>query len=177
MEVFLIILLILIFIVLIVFIINNNLKKIEQMKYYAAAGNILREDFLNYSLENSFLSDSGQKEPCGKKTMIYLKSKNDKNARYVFDPEKEIYLGRDKYKSNVFLNDITVSQNHCCIYSKDDRVFLKDCYSANGTVVKRGFHRYLISAGSRIELGTGDKIVVGSVSFAVTLFYFDLSMM
>ena len=175
MEVALIIILVLIFVVLIVFIIRNNFQKIERIKYLAAAGNILREDFLNYSLENPFLNDSSQKEPRGKKMMIYLKSKSDKNSRFVFDPEKGISLGRDKYNSNIFLNDITVSQNHCLIYSIDDHVFLKDCNSSNGTIVSRGaFQKYTLAAGSEIELMTKDKIIIGSVAFVVTLFYYDI---
>lgn len=175
MEVALIIILVLIFIVLAVFIIRNNFQKIEKIRYLAAAGNILREDFLNYSLENPFLSDTSQKEPRGQKMMIYLRAKNDKNSRFVFDPEKGISLGRDKYNSNVYLNDITVSQNHCMIYSIDDHVFIRDCNSSNGTAVMRGaFQRYSLAAGSEMELMTGDKKVIGGTTFSVTLFYYDI---
>ena len=178
MELAIIILLSLIFVALIVLVIVNNARKIERLKYHAAAGNILREGFLNYSLQNSFISGGDLQEPRGKKTMIYLKSKHDKKARFVFDPEKAVYIGRDKYISNIYVNDITVSQNHCCIYSVDDHVYLKDCNSANGTVVIRGlFNRYTVAAGSKTELMTGDKIEVGSVTFAVTLFYYDMSTM
>lgn len=178
MEAFIIISLILVFVALIVLIIIQNAKKTEQIRYQAAAGNILREDFLDYSLQNHMSDKNEVKEPRGKKTMIYIKTKGNKNARFVFDPEKTVNIGRNKNKSNIYINESTVSQNHCMIYSVDDQVYLKDCYSSNGTVVMRGwFRRYSITGGSKIRLITGDRISVGSCVFSVTLFFYDMSQM
>lgn len=163
----------------IVFAVILHFRENERKKYYAAAGNILREDFLNYSLQNPMNADKCFSEPMGRKTMLYLKSKSSgKNIRFVFDPEKKILIGRDKYKSNIYINDVFVSQNHCCIYSKNGNIYLKDLNSANGTIVKRAlFKRYRIFDGCKIKLKSKDRIIIGANEFKVTLFYFDMSLM
>ena len=178
MEIAIIIMLLLIFVACIVLLVVYNRKKNEEIRYYAAAGNILREDFLNYALQNHFDDNAEAEKPRGRKMMIYLKVKGHKDDRFVFDPEKDIRIGRDKNRSNIFINDHTVSQDHCRIYAKNDCVYLKDCNSSNGTRLMRGvFGNYALTGGSGMELRTGDKIIVGSCVFAVTLFYYDMSQM
>lgn len=170
-----IVLLVLIFILLIVLIVRNHMRKTEQQKYLAAAGNILREEFLNYSLQNSVMPQSGVSEPRPAKVMIYLKSKSSgKKTQFVFDPEKEIRIGRNN-ENNIFINESAVSQFHSRIYSQNDRVFLQDMHSSNGTFVGRGMKRYELRDGNQIELRTGDKIQIGSCEFSVCLFYYDLN--
>lgn len=179
MEAFAIILIVLVFAVTIIYVIVSHIKKSERQKYYAAAGNIIREEFLNYALQNTISPDSNVSCPKSEKIMIYLKSKSSgKKARFVFDPEKTVNIGRDNSLSNIFINDISVSQNHCRVYSIGNRVFLQDMCSSNGTFVKRGFFKnYSLFDGSQIELKTKDKITVGSGVFEVCLFYYDLNTM
>lgn len=166
-------------VVAVVLIIVSNMKKNEKIKYYTAAGNTLREDFLNYSLQNHTGETADIRVPRSSKMMIYLKANSKgKKVQLVFDPEREINIGRDTYSSNIYINDVTVSQKHCCIYSVDDHVYLKDLYSANGTYLKRGaFKRYHIVEGESVELFTKDTIIVGSNEFKVTLFYYDMAVM
>lgn len=157
----------------------TNFKKAERKKYYTSAGNIIREDFLNYSLQNRMLNSGETSMPSGKKMMLYMKttSRSGKN-RFVFDPEKGVRIGRDKFNSNIFISDNTVSQNHCYIYSDKEKVYLKDCNSANGTAVRRGLMKsYSITDGCKIELHTGDVVCVGSIRFKIVLFYYDMSRM
>lgn len=163
----------------VILIIVSNMKKNEKIKYYTAAGNTLREDFLNYSLQNHSGETADIRVPRTSKMMIYLKANSKgKKVQLVFDPEREINIGRDKFSSNIYINDPTVSQKHCCIYSIDDRVYLKDLYSANGTYIKRGIrNRYHIVEGESIELQNKDTIIVGSNEFKVTLFFYDMSAM
>ncbi len=177
MELLIIICPILIAVFVLVFTISAHLKKSKQRKYYVAAGNILREDYLNYSLQNPMYANSDFSEPNCRKTMIYLKSKSSgKKLQFVFDPEKKILIGRDKYKSNIYINDVFVSQNHCCIFSKNDRVYLQDLNAVNGTFVKRGLiKKYRIFDGYKIMLKSGDRIIIGANKFKVILFYFDMS--
>lgn len=178
MELALIVLIVIIAVALIVFIVVYNRKKNEELKYYSAAGNILREDFLDYSLQNHMINGQIGKEPRGRKMMIYIKTKGNKNGRYVFDPEKKVNIGRDKHNGNIYINDNSVSQKHCCIYSQDDYIYLKDCNSANGTVLLRGWlGKYSISGGSKVLLKSGDRIGVGPCVFKVKLFYYDMSLM
>lgn len=160
----------------IVYVVYNHIKKTEKQKYYAAAGNILREEYLNYSLRNTIDGNSEVPEPKSAKMMIYLKSKSSgKKTQFVFDPEKTVRIGRDN-SSNIFINEALVSQEHCLIYASGDRVYLQDLGSANGTVVKRGaFKSYTLFDLNQIELLTGDVIQVGSSQFKVCLFYYDLA--
>lgn len=161
----------------IVMVVNSHIKKTEKQKYYAAAGNIMREDYLNYSLQNTIDSRSNIEEPKNAKMMVYLKTKSEgKKKQYVFDPEKIIKIGRDSSQSNILINDARVSQNHCIIYSSENTVYLQDVGSANGTIVSRGLRKkYLLSGGRMIVLRTGDTIRVGASSFKVCLFYYDLA--
>lgn len=179
MILFIIIAIVLIAVITIIFVVVSHMKKTERQKYYAAAGNILREQFLNYSLQNTISPYSNISEPKSGKMMLYLKSKSSgKKAQFVFDPEKIVKIGRDNNESNIFINDVSVSQNHCQIYSAENRVFLQDLYSANGTLVARGpFRKYDIFQGNQIELRTGDKIIIGGAVFKVCLFYYDLAVM
>lgn len=163
----------------VVSVIVSNMKKNEKIKYYTAAGNTLREDFLNYSLQNHSGETADIRVPRTGKMMIYLKANSKgKKIQLVFDPEREVNIGRDKFSSNIYINDPTVSQKHCCIYSVDDRVYLRDLYSANGTYIKRGIgKRYHIVEGGSIELADKDTIVVGSNELKVTLFFYDMTAM
>lgn len=179
MEAAVIILLLLVFVFLIILTIRNHIKKTERQKYYAAAGNILREEFLNYSLQNTVSPENTISEPRAAKVMLYLKSQSPgKKAQFVFDPEKGIDIGRDSGRCNIFINEAEVSQFHCRIYSQNDRVFLQDMGSSNGTFVKRGvIKKYGLFNGNQIELKTGDKVLIGSCVFDIYLFYYDLNTM
>lgn len=57
-----------------------------------------------------------------------------------------------------------VAPRHCAIIQRDNRVFLKDLGSANGTVVN---HRLLV--GGELQLIDGDRVEVGPLAFQVTL--------
>lgn len=179
MILFAILIIVLISVLTVVFVIVSHIKKTERQKYYAAAGNILREEFLNYALQNTISPECDVYEPKSGKTMLYLKSKSSgRKSQFVFDPEKIVKIGRDNDESNIFINDMSISQNHCQIYSADDRVYLQDLNSSNGTFVQRGlFKKYVVSEGCHIELKTDDKIIVGNCVFKVCLFYYDLAVM
>lgn len=179
MEIILIILIALIAVIIIVFGVVSHIKKIEREKYYMAAGNIIREDFLNYSLQNPANYDGGCGMPSGQRTMLYIKSKTSgKKSQFVFDPEKRILIGRDRFNSNIYINEAFVSQHHCSIFFRNNQVFLQDMNSANGTYVKRGlFKKYFIVNGQYIQLRSKDRIIIGSNKFKIILFFYDMSMM
>ena len=83
----------------------TNKKKEKEQKYYIAAGNIYKEDYLNYSLQNPLDENPNFSKPSDQKTMIYLKCLHTKNKmEYVFDPSKEIVIGRDQERCNLYIN-------------------------------------------------------------------------
>lgn len=179
MDFLLIVLIIIIAIAIIIFATVSHIKKIESLKYYAAAQSMLREDFLNYSLQNHMLSEGNLPIPNGRKTMVFIKAKGVREKfQFVFDPEKTILIGRDKENSNIYLNDIAVSQTHCRIFSENDVIYLQDMNSINGTVIKRNFlKRYNVHSGCTIMLKNNDRVIAGSCEFKIVLFYFDMSTM
>lgn len=179
MEILVIILMVLISVAVIVFGVISHMKKTEREKYYVAAENILREDFLNYSLKNPLNNDGALQPPKGQKTMIYIKSKSGgKKVQFVFDPEKRIMIGRDKFNSNIYINEAFVSQQHCCIFSVGDDIYLQDLNSENGTKLNRGLlKRYTLFDGQCIRLRSNDSIIIGFNKFKITLFYFDMALM
>ncbi len=163
----------------IIAVVRHNKAKEEKQKYYIAAGNIYKEDYLNYTLQNPIDGDKHYQKPKDQKTMLYIKSLNTKEPyQYVFDPSKKVVFGRDQEKCNLFINEATVSKTHCCIFSQEFDVFLMDLSSSNGTTVHKGlFRNYLIGNGNMIQLETGDILKIGSNKFKIFLFYYDVTIM
>ena len=114
MMVLVIVLTVALLILIAVAIVKLNSQKSERDKYYTAAGNIIKEEYLNYCLTNDINSDNKADAPNGQKIMIYIKTLNRKQkAQFVFDPEKGVNIGRDSEKNNIFINEASVSMNHC----------------------------------------------------------------
>lgn len=167
---------ILIALAVVAFVIVSNMKKEEREKYYTAAGNIIKEDYLNYSLQNPLMLSSDVSKPNGQKMMVFLKTLNVKPKKeFVFDPEKRIFIGRNKENNNIFIDEATVSQNQCCIYSDGINVYLQDSNSANGTIVKSGlFSKQNVCQNCSIQINNNDVITIGSNKFKIILFYYDM---
>ncbi len=153
-------------------------KRKENNMCNTAANSLIREQFLKYSLQNPN-SNIKQHRPDHKKLMLYIKTKGSgKKQRYVFDPEEGVYIGRCSEKSNIYINDAMVSQEHCGIFLNNDNVYINDFNSSNGTIVRRGpFRKYNISGGRRLVLKSGDEIEAGSARLKVILFYFDMTLL
>ena len=93
MMVLVIVLTVALLILIAVVIVKLNSQKSERDKYYTAAGNIIKEEYLNYCLTNDINSDNKADAPNGQKIMIYIKTLNRKQkAQFVFDPEKGVNL-------------------------------------------------------------------------------------
>lgn len=160
----------------VILVIISNSKKAERMKYHIAAGNILREEYLNYSLCNN-TSTNDDKKFQGIKLMLGIKTKcGKKKHQFVFNPENKVFIGRDKHNNNIYINDTSVSKKHCCIYCKNNQVYLEDLNSANGTIIERSlFKKYIVHSNHKIILKSNDRIVIGANSFTVVLFYYDMT--
>lgn len=160
-------------------IVYANKKKEKQQKCLIAAGNIYKEDYLNYSLQNPLDENMLYPKPVDQKTMVYIKQIHTKEKlEYVFDPAKKIIIGRDQNNCNLFINEASVSKMHCCIFASGFDVYLQDIGSSNGTTVHKGiFNDIFISNNEMIQLESGDVIAIGSVQFRVTLFFYDVTVM
>ncbi|MCD7727827.1 MAG: FHA domain-containing protein [Ruminococcus sp.] len=155
----------------------KRLRKSERMMY-RAAGNILKNEFLNYSLHNPMLKSSSNKEPRMRKPMLYIKTVGTKPLKeYVFDPETVVKIGRSQELNSIVLNEAIVSIEHCFIFLLGENIVLRDCASSNGTFIRRGSHSYIVSPGQQIVLKSGDVLKVGSTAFKIKIFLYDMTWM
>lgn len=60
---------------------------------------------------------------------------HDKKIRTTKVFSQELKIGRDPSISTVIISEPTVSKLHCVIFTKDDKVMIKDNNSTNGTFI------------------------------------------
>jgi pSer/pThr/pTyr-binding forkhead associated (FHA) protein len=60
---------------------------------------------------------------------------HDKKIRTTKVFNQELKIGRDPATSTVIISEPTVSKLHCVIFTKDDKVMIKDNNSTNGTFI------------------------------------------
>ena len=146
-------------------------RKEEKIRCYQAAANIVKEKYLRQSLKNPNFHVGDTSSIYDVRMMAYIKNISSKQKKgYVFDVGDGVSFGR-KGNCNILLNESTVSGMHCMLFLDHDRVYLSDS-SANGTELKRGLSRVNVHS-CVYEVLSGDKIIVGSTVFRVTLFHFD----
>ncbi|WP_054742775.1 FHA domain-containing protein [Cellulosilyticum ruminicola] len=87
---------------------------------------------------------------------------NDLSKSVSFYLKHELIVGRNPQKSQVVIaDDPTVSSKHCKFYAFDDKVYLMDLGSTNGTFVNGKPIEYAV------VLNIGDKIAIGARKFHV----------
>lgn len=84
---------------------------------------------------------------------IIVLTDTSRNKIYELKDQEEVLIGR-KDGCHIVLEDAYASRLHAKIFVKDDRVYIQDLGSRNGTYVN--FRAVSIS-----ELSNGDKIIVG----------------
>lgn len=151
----------------IVYVAHAN-QKAEKQKYYDAAYKVIKEDCLNNAIRNR-----NEKIQSGQKLMLYLKWKDSEKQGYVFDPERQIRIGRSPESNDICIREETVSSQHCVLYLYQGEVFLQDLNSRNGTWLKQGLTKQQVQ-GARAVF-SGDKIIVGDLAIKVTIFTFDMA--
>ena len=104
--------------------------------------------------------DMGAQMPGG--TWINLIDENDLSKSISFYLKNELIVGRNPQKSQVIIaDDPTVSSKHCKFYVFDDKVYLMDLGSTNGTFVNGKLIEYAVC------LKVGDKIAIGARKYLV----------
>lgn len=152
-----------------------KIQRERNERMYHAASNILKNEFLDHMLFNPMLRGNDLKAPDGSRPMVYFRLVGSKPAKeYVFDPENEVKIGRSRGRNSIVLSEAIVSLEHCRVYISKGLVCLEDLGSSNGTVVKRGFSSYLITAGQQIVLENKDILIVGTVELKVRIFDYDM---
>ena len=151
-------------------IIIKHRQNVEQ-KYYDAAYQMVKEDYLTQSILNRNM-DSNYLE---QKKMICIKFCNSKSKQgYVFNPEKGVQIGRDKNSNSICIPNSVVSQVHCRILSTQNQIYIQDLNSTNGFTVKRRLSKYPISNGETMFLENKDKILIGNAILEINIFDFEM---
>ncbi len=89
--------------------------------------------------------------PAGSALLIVQRGPNS-GARFLLDPEVTT-AGRSP-KSDIFLDDVTVSRRHCQFIANDGGYSVRDSGSLNGTYVNR-------ERVEQAELHAGDEVQIG----------------
>lgn len=169
------IIVLIIFVVFAIICIAVKVHKESTERMYRAAGNILKNEFLDHMLLNPMLNGNNLKAPGGSRPMVYFRLLRSKPAKeYVFDPKNEVGIGRSRDKNSIVLSEAIVSLEHCKVFISGGLVCLEDLGSSNGTIVKRGFHSYLITSGQQIVLENKDTLIVGTVELKLKIFDYDM---
>ncbi|WP_026459351.1 FHA domain-containing protein [Schaalia vaccimaxillae] len=89
--------------------------------------------------------------PAGSALLIVMRGPNT-GARFLLDPEVT-NAGRSP-KSDIFLDDVTVSRKHCQFIAEDGGHIVRDSGSLNGTYVNRErVDQVRLSAGDEVQIG------------------------
>jgi pSer/pThr/pTyr-binding forkhead associated (FHA) protein len=90
--------------------------------------------------------------PQGSALLIALRGQ-DRGARYLLDSDK-VVAGRSP-ESDIFLDDITVSRQHCVFQRGEGQITVADQGSLNGTYVNRALidGAVVLRAGDEVQIG------------------------
>ncbi|MBI2091384.1 MAG: FHA domain-containing protein, partial [Deltaproteobacteria bacterium] len=80
----------------------------------------------------------------------------------------EIRIGRSQ-AADISIDDPLASKNHAKIIRKDEKYYIVDENSSNGTFIQRGERALAIKKGRSAELLDGDVILIGRKKLAVSL--------
>lgn len=95
--------------------------------------------------------DAVEALPAGSALLIVQRGPNT-GARFLLDPEVT-NAGRSP-KSDIFLDDVTVSRRHCQFIAEDGGHVVRDSGSLNGTYVNR-------ERVDQVRLQAGDEVQIG----------------
>ena len=150
-------------------------KKDEQRKLNQAAERIVREDMLRYSLRNPYADAGNRPIPASRRRMLCITIKTDgKKHRYVFDPEKQVSVGRSD-KNQIIIYDAAVSERQALIYVSAGKVCVRNAGNTRRIRLKRGGRQTAISAGGSAVLRDGDVLRIGAHELNIKLFRFDFN--
>ena len=120
------------------------------------------------SLKYGALDSALKREGAVPRTIIRIMPPD--NRALYFEKDQRISFGR-LHSNSVCIDHNSVSKEHCYIFSMNDRIFIQDLNSSNFTVIIRYGEKRVLSAGEKMEVQSGDTIMLGNVSVKIQLFY------
>ena len=97
---------------------------------------------------------------------IVLTGKGNNNRNIVLVSSKETIIGRNQYQADeIIYDERSVSQKHCRIYTRENRVFVEDLNSLNHTFVNGN------EIKDETEITTGSVLKIGRIEFDVQIIF------
>jgi Skp family chaperone for outer membrane proteins len=87
------------------------------------------------------------------------------NGNALIRSENGQIIGRSAQHADYVLNLETVSRKHLRIFIRDNKIFVEDLNSANGTTINGN----ALNAGQEYELNSGDSLKIGLTAYSVNL--------
>lgn len=157
-----------IFLVFFLFLAVRQRQKREYWKRcQKAARRIIQEEYLDGSIIKKEGNYSGERVL---KTMVVLKVRGSREKGCIFDPEREIQIGRNLESCDVCLSDKAVSSHNSRIFVYQGQLCIQDMDSANGTSVKAPGRKKKYLWGTTDFLYDKSKIWVGNTCIEVRVF-------
>lgn len=182
---------------LLIFFLKKYIKHREKKKEIAlAAADRMRDENLNSIILNSHADKSNKKEvyrpydvdysspdkggggtgnrmelSAGKhdQPMIQLVEKTELSTRkFVLNPAKVIRIGSDLKDNDISVLAEAVSPHQCEIFAAGGKVYIRNTGEGTRTIIRRK-KQQAIADNKGIRLLTGDRILLGTVSYDITI--------
>lgn len=160
----------------------------EKREIRRAADDHMREESLNRMILNENSMSDGRKRsqnpyevsyenrygPQTQQTergrmLVSLEEKNELSVKkFVLDPAETIRIGSSPWGNDIVVQGEGIGEFHCEIFAEYGKVFVRNQNSGYRTILQRKREQAHVD-GQGIRILTGDKILVGKVSFQVTL--------
>lgn len=182
---------------LLIFFLKKYMKRREKKKEIAlAAADRMRDENLNSIILNSYADRSNKKEVYrpydvdygspdkggggkGSRTdfssgkqgqpMIQLVEKTELSTRkFVLNPAKIIRIGSDLQDNDISVLAEGISPHQCEIFAGGGKVYIRNTGEGTRTIIRRK-KQQAIADNKGIRLLTGDRILLGTVSYDITI--------
>ena len=154
-----------------------------------AAEDKRRDENLNNVILNSYAGDAGRKEVYvpydvdysnseadGRKNkkrddapMLQLIEKTELSTRkFMLNPVKGIHIGSDSQINDIAVLAAGIAPQQCEIFVAGGKVYIRDLGGGNRTILRRKKEQAIVDHNG-VRLQSGDVIVLGSVTYKVTI--------
>jgi pSer/pThr/pTyr-binding forkhead associated (FHA) protein len=137
---------------------NCGHRNPDDARFCAQCGRPLQEDNTVTFSPIEIEEESGEEvalplaELTREQALLVVKRGPNAGSNFVID--KDVTTAGRHPESDIFLDDVTVSRRHAEIRRRDDRFFVRDLGSLNGTYVNR-------ERVDETELASGDELQIG----------------
>ncbi len=167
-------------------------KRSERKELKQAAADRVRDEKLNSIILNSYIDENIKKNAskpydvdygngsqttkdirfCGKdiqSVMVQLVENTELSSRkFVLNPANGIYIGSGIGENDIVVANSNLSEKQCEIFLVQQKVYIRNLGRPLRTIVKRKKEQTIIDDRG-IRLLSGDKIILGNVTYDITI--------